>query len=60
MSEYLKDIPEFYERELGESIIARTEALGNIPPLYSLFLLRDDSSLSTPPTLLFYQAPFAN
>ncbi|CDS05768.1 hypothetical protein LRAMOSA08296 [Lichtheimia ramosa] len=33
MSEYLKDIPEFYERELGESIIARTEALGTFREL---------------------------
>lgn len=29
MADTLKDIPEFFETELGESIIARTDALGN-------------------------------
>lgn len=28
MADTLKDIPEFFESELGESIIARTDALG--------------------------------
>lgn len=28
MADTLKDIPEFFETELGESIIARTDALG--------------------------------
>lgn len=30
MADTLKDIPEFFETELGESIIARTDALGTI------------------------------
>jgi hypothetical protein len=29
MADTLKDIPEFFEAELGESIAARTDALGN-------------------------------
>ncbi|KAI9313962.1 Chs5p-Arf1p-binding proteins-domain-containing protein [Dichotomocladium elegans] len=33
MSEHLKDIPEFFESELGESISARTEALGTFREL---------------------------
>lgn len=28
MADTLKDVPEFFENELGESIAARTEALG--------------------------------
>lgn len=28
MGEYLKDVPEFVELELGESLISRTETLG--------------------------------
>jgi hypothetical protein len=28
MADTLKDIPEFFETELGESIIARTDAIG--------------------------------
>lgn len=28
MADTLKDVPEFFESELGESIIARTKALG--------------------------------
>lgn len=28
MADTLKDIPEFFETELGESIAARTDALG--------------------------------
>lgn len=28
MADTLKDIPEFFENELGESIAARTDALG--------------------------------
>lgn len=46
MSEYLKDIPEFYERELGESIIARTEALGKWTTFIYIHATHD-SSLST-------------
>jgi hypothetical protein len=30
MADTLKDIPEFFETELGESIAARTDALGNM------------------------------
>lgn len=30
MADTLKDIPEFFETELGESIAARTDALGKI------------------------------
>lgn len=30
MADTLKDIPEFFETELGESIAARTDALGMI------------------------------
>jgi len=30
MADTLKDIPEFFETELGESLIARTDALGTI------------------------------
>lgn len=29
MADTLKDVPEFFENELGESITARTDALGN-------------------------------
>lgn len=29
--EGLKDIPEFYEVDLGESLISRTETLGELP-----------------------------
>jgi len=28
MGEYLKDVPEFIELDLGESLISRTESLG--------------------------------
>lgn len=30
MADTLKDVPEFFETELGESIAARTDALGKL------------------------------
>lgn len=30
MGEYLKDTPEFVELELGESLVSRTETLGEL------------------------------
>lgn len=30
MADTLKDVPEFFETEIGESIVARTDALGNL------------------------------
>jgi len=36
MADTLRDIPEFIEKELGESLQARTDALGNLLMLHIL------------------------
>ena len=43
MADTLKDIPEFFETEIGESIAARTDALGK--QVVSLYLFLNVSQI---------------